>query len=147
MEKIKMNVLERLMALQLLPEKASLTRLRIVHKARMALSLTEQETKEFGIRTIATISKADYDQKIADCKGDKVREDFVMNRFIPTLKQEDVGKTQTAWNPNGSVSKEIDLGLTAISMLKEQLEELDKKKGLTMQFLSLCDKLEIEGGK
>ena len=113
MEKLKMNLKDRLMALQLLPEKSDLAKLRIVHKARMKLAPSEQEIKEFELETVP-VTGPDGNQTI-----------------------------QTKWNLKGSEPREIDLGVTAISMLKERLEELSKKKELTMDFLELCDKLKV----
>lgn len=47
---MKLNVLERIMALGILPEVGNFATLRIVNDLKLVLSLTEAEFKEFGIR-------------------------------------------------------------------------------------------------
>lgn len=138
-----MTVKDRLMALQLLPEKENFAKLRIVHNARMKLALSEEEIKELGYIERQTILKEDYDKLIADANGNKKAVEQIEKRFIPVETRAQVGKITSGWGQKGNEPKEIDLGLTAISMIKEKLEELDKKKELSMNFLELCEKLKI----
>jgi len=48
---MELSVLERFLALQLLPEKGDFTTLRTVQEARTNLSLTEEEVKEFELKS------------------------------------------------------------------------------------------------
>ena len=44
---MKLNILERMLCLQLLPERASIADIKVVHQTKMALSFSEEEQKEY----------------------------------------------------------------------------------------------------
>ena len=48
---MRLNILERIMCLQMLPEKGSFVTLRAIQEAHMKLSFTEEELKEYNIQT------------------------------------------------------------------------------------------------
>lgn len=64
---MKLNVLERITALGIMPEAGNFATLRVMNDLRMALSLTEAEFKEFGV-------KQDGDQMSWNKKGAEERE-------------------------------------------------------------------------
>ena len=47
---MKLNVMERLLALQLLPSEGSIVMLKVIREAQDKLGLTEEEIKEFGVK-------------------------------------------------------------------------------------------------
>lgn len=98
---MKLNVLERALALGLLPEKGDFATLRAVQEARTNLALTEDEVKEFN---------------------------FVQN------------DKQLTWNIAGNEEREIALNSTAERIIREKLTEVDEKKELTKEFMSLFEK-------
>ncbi len=64
---MKLNVLERITALGIMPEAGNFATLRVMNDLRMALSLTEAEFKEFGV-------KQEGDQMSWNPKGTEERE-------------------------------------------------------------------------
>jgi len=48
---MKLNLLERVMLISILPQEANFVDLKIVNDLRMAASFTEKEVKEYGITT------------------------------------------------------------------------------------------------
>ncbi len=64
---MKLNVLERIIALGIMPEAGNFATLRVMNDLRMALSLTEAEFKEFGV-------KQEGDQMSWNPKGAEDRE-------------------------------------------------------------------------
>ena len=64
---MKLNVLERVLALGILPEAGNFATLKIVNDLRLVLSLTEAEYKEFEVQTKG-------DQMTWNVKGSEERE-------------------------------------------------------------------------
>lgn len=48
---MKLTIMERFKCLEVLPERANLSDIKIIHQTRMALSFSEEEQKEYGFIT------------------------------------------------------------------------------------------------
>ncbi len=99
---MKLNVMERLNVLSVLPKESDFATLKIVRVLQDSVGFGEAEWKEYGI------------------------------------KQKD---GSTTWNPEkGSEEKEIEIGEKATDVIKEAFKELNNKKKLTAQHLSVYEK-------
>lgn len=100
---MKLNVLERAVALGIFPEKEDFSTLRTIQDARSKLALSEDEVKNFDFKAL------------------------------------DDGKMQ--WNTKGNEDKDVELSEAAIEILKKKLREMDEKKELTPNHVSLFEKI------
>ena len=89
---MKLNVLERILALGILPEAGNFATLKIVNDLKFNLSLTEAEYKEFGVQTKG-------DQMTWNTKGAEEREikmgEKATDILIEALKKLDKEETLT----------------------------------------------------
>ena len=89
---MKLNVLERIMALGILPEAGNFATLKIVNDLKLVLSLTEAEYKEFEV-------KQEDDQLLWNSKGLEEREIKIGEKatdiLIEALKKLDEEKKLT----------------------------------------------------
>lgn len=107
---MKLSVLERLMALGVLPKEGDYTTLNVIRKAQELLSFTEEEIAKYKFKNIGG----------TDAEGK------------PTQ--------QTQWNDKAEQVTDLRLGNKAISLIGEELEKLNKNKKLTPQHLSIFEK-------
>ena len=107
-----LNLTERFMLLEILPAQGDFATLKIVRKLREALSLTEEEFVEYGVRTAG--------QTLDD------------GTVIP--------EGRIVWNITGNEPKEILIGEKATDTICEALKRLDREKKLTEQHLDMYEK-------
>ena len=93
---MKLNVLERITALGILPKEGNFATLKIVNDLRMVLSLTEDEYKEFEVRQE---TQQDGDRLIWNLKGQEEREIEIGEKatdvIVESLKELDKTKKLT----------------------------------------------------
>ena len=89
---MKLNVLERITALGILPKEGNFATLRIVNDLRMVLSLTEEEYKEFEVKQLD-------DRLTWNLKGQEEREIEIGEKatdvIVDSLKELDKTKKLT----------------------------------------------------
>ena len=133
----KLTVLERLLALTLLPKEGSYTDLKLVREARENLSFTEEENKLLKFRE--ENGSTMWNQFRTQEKEEEVEKDGKVELITKTeLILEDGMPVITV----GEV--EIKLGLVAERKIQYALKKMDDEGKLTEQFMSLYEKF-IEG--
>ena len=106
-----LSLTDRFMLLEILPAQGDFATLKIVRKLREALSLTETEFKEYGVRTAG--------QTLDD------------GTVVP--------EGRIAWNAAGNEPKDIPIGEKATDLIVEALKRLDREKQLTEQHIGLYE--------
>ncbi|MBA7491250.1 hypothetical protein ES702_01795 [subsurface metagenome] len=111
---MKLNIPERLALLNVLPQQGGVVTLRIVRELQNQLSFTEEEMEEYKIK----------------------------NTMLPN------GGATVNWNPKLTAEKkdikDIKIGKTAKSVIKQQLTRLDSQGQLHISMLPIYDRF-IEG--
>jgi len=133
-----LTVLERLLALTLLPKEGSYTDLKLVREARENLSFTEEENKLLKFRSLENGSM-EWEQFRTQEKEETVAKDGNVEVVKKTeLILEDGMPVITV----GEV--EIKIGLVAERKIQDALKKMDDEGKLTEQFMGLYEKF-IEG--
>ena len=130
---MKLSILERMLAVGALPEKGTFINLKLIRKAREALSFTEEENKQFNFKQDGDQVKWDDTCVMLKETGDVI--DDTPDRIKWMLK-----KHPELYTVGPHPAVEIDLGETASKLIADALTDLDEKGDLTAQHLSLYEK-------
>jgi hypothetical protein len=123
---MNLNVLERLLLLNILPQQGDLTTIKVVHRLREDLGFTEEEhaVLQFRVQDGQAQWLQDYGESVPVPDG---------------MTREEAAAALAELN--GGI--EIDIGLKAAQVIREVLEKLNDDGSLTEQHIGLCEKFEI----
>lgn len=117
---MQLEVMDRLLLNQVLPERGNLATLKIVRELREELSFSEEEHKAFEITTDA-------------------------GKLCPTCGHKPTGNVR--WSADKGKLKEIGIGPEATKMICAGLKLLEKQEQLTEQHRPLWDEFVGENGE
>ena len=136
---VKLNIAERFMLLQILPQEGDFTTLKIIRKLRETLAPDEKESEEYGFQYEYACKQRDIvDEKPVLC-GFMVVSPIQPKCPVHNEYMQPSGRM--FWKPEmATMEKQIFLGNKAKSLITEALEKLDDQKKLTEQHFSLYEK-------
>ena len=131
--KTKLTLSERFAILGILPAEDNFATLKIMHKLRDQLSLTEEEIKEYGIiqvfaEQVEAIKTAKTNVE-ALAVATKIFGDADAQRMATLILNGTVEGNQITWE-NEDKTTEMEFGEFAENMIKEILEKMNKAKKL-----------------
>ena len=131
---MQLNVLERLILLNILPTEGSFTNLKLVRVTRENLSFTEEENKALNFRQEgAQLVWNDFDT-FNKSTGEPIKADS-------EFAQKMIEKNPDAFERRAIVGeKEIEIGEVVTKLIVGELEKLDKEEKLQSEQMGLYSK-------
>jgi len=133
---MKLNVLERLLLVSVLPKDGiSIHTMRVVNELGNTIGFSEADLKKYEIKDIVE------QEPVLNNNGKPVIDKKTGKPKMRDTKKS-TGKVQ--WNAKGFEEVEIEIGERGAEVIVDTLQRLSKEKKLGMQFLSLIEKFNIE---
>lgn len=121
---VKMNAVERLTAMMLLPQEGSFVTLRIQRELTAKLGMNDEEYKEFGIEQIGQSVRFGVVKPKDDTEESKKEAELKSAEAIKKAFEE----------------REIKLGEKQTDMIKDALVKMDKENKLEQRHFTLYEK-------
>jgi len=130
--KVKLQVVERINLLSILPRESDFLTLRIVRQLRESLSFKDIEHDKLQFKYLWRCSKCEHVHEETSATVN------IMECPICSSKMENTG--QITWNGKVAKEKEIEMGNKAFTICSDALKKLNDEKKLTEAHFGLYEK-------
>ena len=129
---MKLRVNERGLIVNLLPKTSDFDTLRIIHDLRMKLSLSEDDYKRLNVR---------YSWKCDSCNNVVYAIDKPVSCTVPGCDSTNFSPTgRLTWDSKNDTPVDIEIGEIATKLIKDKLIELNNKKQLDEEMITVYEK-------